>query len=87
MGKGERWLGIITNRVLYTGYRRGDETGLDYALARYYDHRFGRLLQQDPLPDIVEEARQEAVAAFTHERLSRVPDSWGNGEFFSRLTK
>ncbi|MFB3903053.1 MAG: Ig-like domain-containing protein, partial [Acidobacteriota bacterium] len=39
------------NRVLYTGYRRDDETGLDYALARYYDPRFGRFLQQDPLPD------------------------------------
>ncbi|HXK59405.1 MAG TPA: Ig-like domain-containing protein [Acidobacteriota bacterium] len=76
-----------SNRVLYTGYRRDDETGLDYALARYYDHRFGRFLQQDPLPDIVEQARARAVAAFTYEALAAAPALWTSPEFEGREAK
>ncbi len=73
-----------SNRVLYTGYRRDDESGLDYALARYYDPRFGRFLQQDPLPDLVEQSRQKAVAAFTYENLAAAQEAWTSKEFEGR---
>ena len=73
--------------MLYTGYRRDDETGLDYALARYYDPRFGRFLQQDPLPDVVEQARARAVAAFTYEALAAAPAGWTSPEFEGREAK
>jgi RHS repeat-associated protein len=33
----------------FTGYERDQETGLDYAFARYYSSRLGRFLSTDPL--------------------------------------
>ena len=36
-------------RKRFTGYEKDDETGLDFAEARYYDNRFGRFTAIDPL--------------------------------------
>lgn len=33
----------------FTGYERDDETGLDFARARYYDSELGRFISPDPL--------------------------------------
>lgn len=36
-------------RKRFTGYEKDNETGLDFAEARYYDNRFGRFTAVDPL--------------------------------------
>ena len=36
-------------RQKFTGYERDDETGLDFARARYYDSELGRFITPDPL--------------------------------------
>lgn len=46
---GEAWYSIgTTTKFIFTGYER-DATGLDYALARYYDSSMGRFCSADPL--------------------------------------
>ncbi|HTV57679.1 MAG TPA: RHS repeat-associated core domain-containing protein [Verrucomicrobiae bacterium] len=37
----------------FTGYERDEETGLDYAFARYYNQRLGRFMSADPLAGAV----------------------------------
>jgi RHS repeat-associated protein len=39
----------------YTGYERDPETGLDYAMFRYYSPRLGRFMSVDPLPGDVQD--------------------------------
>jgi RHS repeat-associated protein len=39
------------NKVNYTGYRKDEETGLDYAQARYYDSSRGRFTSFDPVTE------------------------------------
>ena len=43
--------GYVTDNVRqkFTGYERDDETGLDFARARYYDSELGRFITPDPL--------------------------------------
>ena len=38
-----------TNKWIFTSYQRDSESGLDYALARYYDSRTGTFCSADPL--------------------------------------
>jgi RHS repeat-associated protein len=46
---GESWYSAnTTTKFLFTSYERDSETGLDYALARYYDNRMGRFCSPDP---------------------------------------
>src|ERR1051325_6407013 len=46
------------NKVNYTGYRRDEETGLDYAQARYYDSSRGRFTSFDPVTENEERMSQ-----------------------------
>ena len=47
---GESWYQAgTTNKWIFTSYQRDSESGLDYALARYYDSRTGTFLIPDPL--------------------------------------
>jgi RHS repeat-associated protein len=46
------------NKVNYTGYRKDDETGLDYAQARYYDSSKGRFTSFDPITENGERMNQ-----------------------------
>ena len=47
---GELWYEIgPTNKWFFTSYGRDSESGLDYALARYYDSRTGTFCSADPL--------------------------------------
>jgi hypothetical protein len=57
------------------------------SVARYYDPRFGRFLSQDPLPDIVEQARQRAVGMYSTEALMGAAAGWTSPEFASRESK
>ncbi|MFB3906724.1 MAG: hypothetical protein ACE15E_25080 [Acidobacteriota bacterium] len=56
-------------------------------VARYYDPRFGRFHEPDPLPDVVEQARVRAVAAFSYEALAAAPAGWTGPEFEARESK
>jgi RHS repeat-associated protein len=42
-----------SNRVNFTTYRHDAETGLEYAMARYYQAGGARFLEEDILPDLV----------------------------------
>jgi RHS repeat-associated protein len=47
---GESWYQSGTgNKFVFTSYERDSESGLDYALARYYDSRTGTFCSADPL--------------------------------------
>lgn len=47
---GESWYQSgTTNKWIFTSYQRDSESGLDYALARYYDSRTGTFCSADPL--------------------------------------
>jgi RHS repeat-associated protein len=47
---GEAWYsGNATTEFLYTTYQRDQESGLDYAMARYYDSSEGRFCSADPV--------------------------------------
>ncbi len=41
--------GMDTLRKKFTGYEKDEETGLDYAQARYYNNEYGRFTAVDPL--------------------------------------
>ena len=46
---GEQWYQSGPgNKWFFTNYNRDSETGLDYALARYYDSRTGTFCSADP---------------------------------------
>src|SRR5581483_425451 len=47
---GEQIAGSNWTSHRFTGYQRDDETGLDYAFARYYNPRLGRFMSGDPAP-------------------------------------
>jgi RHS repeat-associated protein len=47
---GEQWYQSGSgNKWIFTSYQRDSESGLDYALARYYDSRTGTFCSADPL--------------------------------------
>jgi RHS repeat-associated protein len=46
---GESWYSQSGNEFVLTSYQRDSESGLDYAMARYYDSRAGRFCSADPL--------------------------------------
>jgi RHS repeat-associated protein len=45
----QKYAGTSAVRRRYTGYERDDESGLDYAQARYYNNAHGRFTSVDPL--------------------------------------
>jgi RHS repeat-associated protein len=53
---GEAWYsGTATTTLVYTSYQRDQESGLDYAMARYYDSAFGRFCSADPVGGSVDD--------------------------------
>jgi RHS repeat-associated protein len=46
---GQKYAGTSAVRKRYTGYERDDESGLDYAQARYYNNAHGRFTSVDPM--------------------------------------
>jgi RHS repeat-associated protein len=47
---GEQWYAAnTTTKFFFTTYERNNESGLDYAMARFYINRFGRYCQMDPV--------------------------------------
>ena len=46
---GESWYSSSGNEFVFTSYQRDTESGLDYAMARYYDSTVARFCSVDPL--------------------------------------
>lgn len=46
---GESWYSSNGNEFVFTSYQRDSESGLDYAMARYYDSTVGRFCSADPV--------------------------------------
>ncbi len=46
---GDSWYSSNGNRFVFTTYQRDSESGLDYAMARYYDSTAARFCSADPL--------------------------------------
>jgi RHS repeat-associated protein len=46
---GESWYSLNGNEFVFTSYQRDAESGLDYAMARYYDSSAGRFCSADPV--------------------------------------
>jgi RHS repeat-associated protein len=46
---GESWYSNNGNEFVFTSYQRDSESGLDYAMARYYDSTAARFCSADPL--------------------------------------
>jgi len=46
---GESWYSSSANEFVFTSYQRDSESGLDYAMARYYDNTVARFCSADPL--------------------------------------
>jgi RHS repeat-associated protein len=46
---GESWYSSSGNEFVFTSYQRDAESGLDYAMARYYDSTVGRFCSADPV--------------------------------------
>jgi RHS repeat-associated protein len=46
---GESWYSSNGNEFAFTSYQRDSESGLDYAMARYYDSSAGRMCSADPV--------------------------------------
>ncbi len=46
---GESWYSSDGNEFAFTSYQRDSESGLDYAMARYYDSMAGRMCSADPV--------------------------------------
>ncbi len=46
---GESWYSSSANEFVFTSYQRDSESGLDYAMARYYDSTVGRFCSADPV--------------------------------------
>jgi len=46
---GESWYSSNGNEFMFTSYQRDSESGLDYAMARYYDSTAARFCSADPL--------------------------------------
>jgi RHS repeat-associated protein len=45
----ESWYSSSANEFVFTSYQRDSESGLDYAMARYYDSTVGRFCSADPV--------------------------------------
>jgi RHS repeat-associated protein len=78
-------------RQQFTGYERDDETGLDYAQARYYSSGLGRFTSGDPINTVIEERvvdpQQLNLYAYVRNNPLKFVDSTGMKINTSRLNK
>src|SRR5262245_40920331 len=60
----------------FTGYER-DETGLDYAFARYYSPRLGRFLSTDPLGGAISDLQSHNAYSYVLNNAMNLTDPTG----------
>ena len=70
---------VSANRVNYTGYRHDEETGLEYARARYYDSSKGQFDSFDPVTENNDRLRKTPAMNFYSYVLSN-PLTWTDPE-------
>jgi RHS repeat-associated protein len=61
----------------FTGYERDPETELDYAFARYYNYRLGRLMSGDPGPRDLSDPQTENRYAYVQNNPTNMTDPSG----------
>jgi RHS repeat-associated protein len=61
----------------FTGYERDPETGLDYAIFRYYSPHLGRFMSVDPLPGDVQNPQSFNRYAYVLNNPVGFVDPWG----------
>jgi len=67
------------NEFVFTSYQRDPETGLDYALARYYDSMAGRFCSADPLGGQVDDPQTWNRYAYARNDPINLEDPSGQG--------
>ena len=67
-------------RNKFTGYERDDETGLDYAQARYYGSTMGRFTSVDSYNPVLEAENEESFRSYLGQaqNWNRYAYSWNN---------
>jgi RHS repeat-associated protein len=81
---GESWYQSgVGNKWLFTSYQRDSESGLDYALARYYDSRTGTFCSADPLAG--DPSDPQSWNRYPYGRNNPIGNVDPSGEFFELL--
>ena len=83
---GESWYQLgAANKWFFTSYQRDSESGLDYALARYYDSRTGTFLMTDPIAGKPGDPQSWNRYAYVHNNPIMVTDPSGKFAFLPLL--
>jgi RHS repeat-associated protein len=83
---GENWYSAsTTTKFIFTSYEHDSETGLEYALARYYDTRMGRFCSPDPLEGWPGDPQSWNRYAYGRNDPVNVIDPTGKGWLMSLL--
>jgi RHS repeat-associated protein len=70
----------------FTGYERDAETGLDYAVARYYDSRVGRFTSVDPLDGAPEDTQSWNAYDYVENNPENAVDPSGMDPIFVQFS-
>ncbi len=76
---GESWYSTNGNEFVFTSYQRDSESGLDYAMARYYDSSAGRFCSADPLGGDPDDSQSWNRYAYVRNDPINMTDPSGQG--------
>jgi RHS repeat-associated protein len=76
---GESWYSSNGNEFMFTSYQRDAESGLDYAMARYYDTTVARFCSADPLGGQVGDPQTWNRYAYSRNDPINMNDPSGQG--------
>lgn len=79
---GESWYSNNGNGLVFTSYQRDSESGLDYAMARYYDSTAARFCSADPLGGQLDDPQTWDRYSYSRNDPVNLVDPSGQG-FFS----
>jgi RHS repeat-associated protein len=82
---GESWYSTNGNEFVFTTYQRDQETGFDYALARYYDSGSARFCSVDPLGGRADDPQSWNRYAYVQNDPTNHTDPSGKGFWSSFL--
>jgi len=78
---GESWYSSNGNQFVFTSYQRDSESGLDYAMARYYDSTAARFCSADPLGGQLDDPQTWNRYAYVRNDPINLTDPSGKGFF------
>jgi RHS repeat-associated protein len=76
---GQSWYSSNGNEFVFTTYQRDSESGLDYALARYYDSSVSRFCTVDPLGGQTDDPQSLNRYAYVRDDPVNLTDPTGQG--------